>query len=194
MNYLIIYGHFSPESFNHALLEVLTGTLATAHNVKVRDLYALHFNPVLNGEDLEALGKGTPPADIQAEQDLVRWADVLIFVYPIWWSGMPAILKGYIDRVFSFGFAYTVDENGPRGLLGEKKVYIINTTGADEETNREYGVFQSMHNLTDVGVFQFCGMEMAGHNYFTAVPYVTDDERRVMISKFRSAIENLGRK
>jgi NAD(P)H dehydrogenase (quinone) len=51
-----------------------------------------------------------------------------------------------------------------------------------------------MHNLTDVGLFQFCGMEMAGHNYFTAVPYITDDERRVMLSKFKSAVENLGRK
>lgn len=194
MNYLIIYGHFSPESFNHALLEVLTGSLTTAHNVKVRDLYALNFNPVLTGGDMEALEKGTPPADIQAEQDLICWADALIFVYPIWWSAMPAILKGYIDRVFSLGFAYTVEETGPRGLLEGKKVYIFNTTGADEDTNRECGVFQSMHNLNDIGIFQFCGMEMAGHNYFTAVPYVTDDERRVMLSKFRSAVENLARK
>jgi NAD(P)H dehydrogenase (quinone) len=194
MNYLVVYGHFSPTSFNHALLEILTGALGTAHNVKVRDLYALNFNPVLTGGDMEALEKGTPPTDIRVEQDLVRWADVLIFIYPIWWSSMPAILKGYIDRVFSFGFAYTVDETGPRGLLGDKKVYIVNTTGADEETNSQHGVFQSMHNLTDIGIFQFCGMEIAGHNYFTAVPYVTDDERRVMISKFRSAVENFSRK
>ena len=106
---------------------------------------------------------------------------------------MPAILKGYIDRVFSFGFAYTVDESGSRGLLVGKKVYLVNTTGADEQTNIESGVFQSMHNLTDIGIFQFCGMELIGHNYFTAVPYVTDDERRVMISKFRSAVERLFR-
>ena len=191
MNYLIVYGHFNPSSFNRALLDILTGTLSASNNVNVRDLYGIHFNPVLTGADIEALEKGTPPADIKAEQDLIRWADAMIFVYPVWWSGMPAILKGYIDRVFSFGFAYTVDEAGPRGLLANKKVYIVNTTGADEETNTEYGVFQSMHNLTDVGIFQFCGMEMAGHNYFTAVPYVTDDERQVMLSKFRSAIERL---
>ena len=191
MNYLIVYGHFNTSSFNRALLDILTGTLGASHNVKVRDLYDIHFNPVLTGADIKALEQGTPPADIQTEQELIRWADAIVFVYPIWWSGMPAILKGYIDRVFSFGFAYTVDETGPRGLLGDKKVYIVNTTGADEETNTEYGVFQSMHNLTDVGIFQFCGMEMAGHNYFTAVPYVTDDERRVMLSKFRSAIERL---
>ena len=194
MNYLIVYGHFSPSSFNRALLDILTSTLGASHNVKVRDLYDLHFNPVLTGGDVEALEQGTPPADIQTEQEFIRWADAVVFVYPVWWSGMPAILKGYIDRVFSLGFAYTVDETGPRGLLGNKKVYIVNTTGADEETNTEYGVFQSIHNLTDVGIFQFCGMELAGHNYFTAVPYVTDDERRVMLSKFRSTIERLAGK
>lgn len=189
MNYLVIYSHYSSSSFNHALLEILVDTLGKANNVKVRDLYALGFNPVLTGDDVADLGKGTPPDDIQTEQELIRWADELIFVYPIWWSGMPAILKGYIDRIFSFGFAYTVDENGPRGLLVGKKVHIVNTTGADEETNKEFGVFQSMYNLTDIGIFSFCGMEVTGHNYFTAVPYVTDDERRVMISKFRSVIE-----
>lgn len=193
MNYLIIYGHENPKSFNHALLEVLTGALGETHQLEVRDLHALHFNPVLTCADMEALEKGTPPADIQTEQDFVRWADVLIFLYPIWWSSMPALIKGYIDRVFSFGFAYTVDENGPRGLLTGKKVHIINTTGADEETNSEYGVFQSMHNLTDVGIFQFCGMEITGHNYFTAVPYVTDDERRVMLAKFRSTVERMAK-
>lgn len=193
MNYLIVYGHYNPDSFNRALLDVLTGTLGTTHQVEVRDLYSLHFNPVLTGADMEALEKGTPPVDIQAEQDFVRWADMLIFVYPIWWSSMPAIVKGYIDRVFSFGFAYTVDETGPRGLLGGKKVYIANTTGADQETNSEYGVFQSMHNLTDVGIFQFCGLEIAGHNYLTAVPYITDDERQVMLAKFKSAVERLGK-
>lgn len=191
MNYLIVYAHFNPSSFNRALLDILTGTLGASHNVKVRDLYDMHFNPVLTDADVKALEQGTPPTDIQAEQELIRWADAMVFVYPVWWSGMPAILKGYIDRVFSFGFAYTADEAGPKGLLKNKQVYIVNTTGADEETNIEDGVFQSMHNLTDVGIFQFCGMEMAGHNYFTAVPYVTDDERQVMLSKFRSAIERL---
>jgi NAD(P)H dehydrogenase (quinone) len=191
MNYLIIYSHFNTSSFNHALLEILTDTLGQSHTVRVRDLYALHFNPVLTEADTADLEKGTPPEDIRTEQELIRWADKLIFVYPIWWSGMPAMLKGYIDRVFAFGFTYTVDENGPRGLLAGKKVHIVNTTGADEETNKEYGVFQSMYNLTDIGIFSFCGMEVTGHNYFTAVPYITDDERRVMLSKFRSTVERM---
>jgi len=192
MNYLVIYSHFNPESFNHAVLEVLTETLGKSHHVKVRDLYALSFNPVLTGQDMEALERNAPPHDIQEEQELIRWADALFFVFPIWWSGMPAIMKGYIDRVFSFGFAYTADEGGTRGLLPGKKVYLINTTGADEESNNRGGIFQSVQNLIDVGIFQFCGMEVAGHQYFTAVTYVSAEERTVMLSKFRSAIERLG--
>ncbi len=191
LNYLLIYAHYNPASFNRALLDILNTTLSAAHHVELRDLYALGFNPVLSAGDVEALEKGAPPPDIATEQNLIRRADVLVFVYPIWWSSMPAILKGYIDRVFSFGFAYTVDENGPQGLLEGKKVYLVNTTGADEETNSECGVFQSMHNLTDIGIFRFCGMEITGHHYFTAVPYVEDDERRVMLSKFRSAVEKM---
>ncbi|MDR2861453.1 MAG: NAD(P)H-dependent oxidoreductase [Syntrophobacterales bacterium] len=191
MNCLVIYSHFNPGSFNHALLDVLTETLSKSHDVKVRDLYALSFNPVLTGEDMAGLEQGAPPPDIQTEQELIRWADALFFVFPIWWSGMPAIMKGYIDRVFSFGFAYMMDEKGPQGLLPGKKVYIINTTGADEETNKQCGVFQSIQNLIDMGIFQFCGMEVAGHQYFTAVDHVSAEERTVMISKFRSAIERL---
>ena len=192
MNCLIIYSHFNPESFNHALVDVLAETLSKSrHDVKIRDLYALSFNPVLTKQDMEGLERGAPPPDIQAEQEFVRWADALFFVFPIWWSSMPAIMKGYIDRIFSFGFAYTADEKGPQGLLQGKKVYLINTTGADEETNTQHGVFQSMQNLVDTGIFQFCGMEVAGHQYFAAVQHVSAEERTVMISKFRSAIERL---
>jgi len=191
MNCLIIYSHFNPGSFNHALVEVLMETLGKSHQVKVRDLYALSFNPVLTVQDMEGLERGTPSPDVQAEQDLVRWADALFFVFPIWWSSMPAIMKGYIDRIFSFGFAYTMGEMGPQGLLQGKKVYLINTTGADEETNKQHGVFQGIQNLIDMGIFQFCGMEVAGHQYFAAVPYVSDEERTVMISKFRSVVERL---
>lgn len=192
MNCLIIYSHFNPESFNHALVEVLTETLSKSHHVKIRDLYALSFNPVLTKQDMDGLERGAPPSDIQTEQELVRWADTLFFVFPIWWSSMPAIMKGYIDRIFSFGFAYMADEKGAQGLLQGKKVYLVNTTGADEDTNNRYGVFQSMQNLVDVGIFQFCGMEVVGHQYFAAVQHVSAEERTVMISKFRSAVERFG--
>jgi NAD(P)H dehydrogenase (quinone) len=184
MKILIVYSHFNPASFNHALLKILQDNLGANNIIKTKDLYAENFNPVLTMADMLALEQGTPSPDIRAEQEFVEWADMIIFVYPIWWQSMPAILKGYIDRVFSFGFAYTVDESGPRGLLMGKKVYIVNTTGATEEENIQSGVFESIRKLTDIGIFSFCGMEVIGHHYLSGVPYVTDKERQKMLDGF----------
>ncbi|MFH1018492.1 MAG: NAD(P)H-dependent oxidoreductase, partial [Pseudomonadota bacterium] len=107
MNHLIIYSHPNPKSFNHAILEEFSGALRDAgHEVRVRDLYAIGFKPVLQGSDLEQAGKRPPAEDICAEQAHISWADVITFIFPLWWAGMPAIAKGYLDRVFSEGFAY----------------------------------------------------------------------------------------
>jgi len=69
----------------------------------LRDLYAMNFSPVLAAADFSAIQNGSVCDDVRAEQEQIRAADVLIVVYPLWWSGMPAMLKGYIDRVFSYG-------------------------------------------------------------------------------------------
>ena len=124
MNYLIIYAHPNPGSFNHAIMETITEELR--HNgkgVKIRDLYQMGFNSVLKSEDFANMQRGSVAQDVKEEQELIRSAEVMIFVYPLWWAGMPAMLKGYIDRVFSEGFAYRISDTGIAGLLTGKKVF-----------------------------------------------------------------------
>jgi len=184
MKQLIVYSHPNPLSFNHAILDTLTKALqARGDEVVIRDLYALKFDPVLKGADFEAIQKGGVAADVKAEQDQIRWAEVITFIYPVWWASMPAITKGYIDRVLSHGFAYAYDANGPRGLLQGKKVMVISTQGAPEAYYAGNGMLQSMGQTIDDGIFRFCALEVLGHRYFGEVPTTTPENRAKMLEQ-----------
>ncbi len=186
MNHLLIFSHPNPKSFNHAILETLSEALRkNGHEVRVRDLYALKFDSVLKGSDLEMAGKQPPAEDVQEEQKHVAWADVLTFIYPLWWAGMPAIAKGYMDRVFSEGFAYRFDEKGHHRLLAAKKILTITTLGDTEENYRTKGFFTAMDKLMDGIAFDFAGLQVIGHKYFCSVPLVSDAERKKMLEEVR---------
>lgn len=98
--------------------------------VEVRDLYQLNFQPVLAGEDTIHVGEGNFvrdqeifPPDVLVEQEKILQIDLLIYVFPIWWNGMPAIMKGYFDRVFQHGFAYSFESEEPKKeFCGEEGV------------------------------------------------------------------------
>jgi len=190
MKYLILYAHPNPKSFNHAVLETVRDSLAKAgKEVSVRDLYAQNFNPVLSANDLAGMMQRQLQHEVKAEQEFVGSADVIVVIYPLWWAGMPAILKGYIDRVFTEGFAYRI--NGPdiEGLLKGKKVLLITTTGAPQEMYEASGMFKSMAQTTGEGIFQFTGMELIEHKYFCAIPYVTDEDRKIMLQELRGLVQ-----
>jgi NAD(P)H dehydrogenase (quinone) len=191
MKYLIVYAHPNPKSFNHAILEAISGELRKKKKeVKVRDLYKIGFNPVLSTKDLSSIQNGAIPSDIKKEQNYINKADIIIFVFPIWWSAMPAMLKGYIDRVFSLKFAYDITDDAVVGLLKGKKVFLVSTTGATKEQYEEMGAFDMMNMAMDMAIFQFSGMEVLGHQYFSAVPYVSRRARGKMLSELRTLIKD----
>jgi NAD(P)H dehydrogenase (quinone) len=184
MKHLIVYAHPNPKSFNHAILNAVEKTLkAAGREYEVRDLNAMKFNPVLDRRDLELGSGGKAAKEIEGEQRRIREADVLIFIYPIWWFGMPAILKGYIERVFSQGFAFAIEGDRLRGLLAGKKVFIINTTGSPREILRKTGYEEAMRKTIAAGIFEFCGMEVTAHRYFCAVADVDDAARSLMLEE-----------
>jgi NAD(P)H dehydrogenase (quinone) len=182
MNHLLVYAHPNPDSFNHAIVRTIVEEFRKSDkDITLRDLYALDFSPALSADDLRAVRQGSVNSDVKAEQDLIRAADILIVVYPLWWSGMPAMLKGYIDRVFSYGFAYEITETGGVGLLTGKKVFLVTTMGASREDYEQAGMFRSLEQVVDSGIFRFSGMEVIDHLYYASVPYVTDDDRKRML-------------
>lgn len=190
MKYLIIYTHPNPKSFNHAILETIAGELRKKKKeFKVRDLYKIGFNPILSTKDLLATQNGAVPKDIKKEQNYIGSADALIFIFPIWWSAMPAMLKGYIDRVFSLKFAYDITEDEVVGLLQGKKVFIVSTTGASKEDYEKMGAFKMMKMSMDMAIFQFSGMEVLEHKYLSSVPYVSQQDRKKMLKELRLLVK-----
>lgn len=192
MKHLIIYAHPNPKSFNHAILETIEAELKKAGgDYDVRDLYAIGFNPVLASGDFTGFQSGQIPADIKTEQNYVKNADVLIFIHPVWWTGMPAILKGYIDRVMSFGFAYTYGPQGPKGLLTGKKVAAFSTSGFPYDYYEAIGMIKSMSQTQDGGIYNFCDMEVAVRKFFGGVPAVSDAVRKGYLEEVREEMKKV---
>ncbi|MDP4272480.1 MAG: NAD(P)H-dependent oxidoreductase [Bacteroidota bacterium] len=184
MKHLVVFCHPGKRSFCNAILDRLVIELESVNaEVRVRDLYALDFDPVLTNGDVIAMKNGSALPDVREEQNHIRWADVITFIYPIWWTGMPALMKGYIDRVFSYGFAYGSCTDGVNGLLSSKKVNIINTMGTAEDIYKGNGMIYSMNQTIDHGIFEFCGMEVENHLYLGAVTASDEQRREEMLSK-----------
>jgi len=192
MKALVVYAHPNPKSFNHAILETTVETLkAGGHEVRVRDLYEQGFDPVLKGSDFVAMQSGQLPADITAEQAEITWADVLVFVYPIWWTGLPAMMKGYIDRVYLNGFAYEFTADGVKALLKGKKAFLINTSGTPTEMYDANGMSAAMRKTSDLGILGFCGVEVIDHLFFGGVPAVDDATRKGYLEKVKAAVSGI---
>lgn len=186
MNQLIIYAHPNPKSFNNAIKENLVqiGT-SKGMNTVVRDLYEMNFDPILKPSDIMCIKKKECPIDINIEHEHIKWADVIVFVFPLWWNGMPAIMKGYVDRIFSYGFAYNYDKHGSHGLLTDKKVVVLTTLGETDEVYSVSGLYEAVKMTQDMGIFEFCGMQVLLHHFFPAVPHVDRDTRLLYLEELK---------
>ncbi|MGB5820933.1 MAG: NAD(P)H-dependent oxidoreductase [Saonia sp.] len=171
----IIYAHPNNGSFNHAILEVVRKALSQQGiEATVSDLYAMNFDPVLKIED-RIKTKG----DVKKEQDKISLADCIITIYPVWWTQMPAILKGYIDRVFAYNFAFQLDENGfPIKLLKGKKGIIFSTFGHPYDYYEKEGYVTAFEKTVDSGIFDYVGIEVIRHFFFGAPVRKSEEERK----------------
>jgi NAD(P)H dehydrogenase (quinone) len=210
MNALIVHAHPEPRSFNAALRDAAAGTLAAAGwTVTVSDLYADGFAPAAGRADFTtcldpdrlnlsleqrhaAAHDGLAP-DVRRELDRLLAADLLVLQFPLWWFGLPAILKGWIDRVFVSGVVYGRSATFDRGRLRGKRALACVTTGAPAEW---FGRDAPNGDLLDLlaplhrGVLGFTGMTVLPPWVAHHVPYVGDAARRAMIDGWR---DHLGR-
>ncbi len=189
MKHLIIYTHLNPDSFSKAIVdEVEKVSKDKGNEVKIIDLYADKFNPVLEFPDIQySFMGGEVPADVKKYQELVSWADHLIFVYPIWWQQMPAMLKGFIDRVFANGYAYEVGEDGAKGLLAGKSAHLIINTGNPSEALEENGLHAAVKKVNEDGIFGFCGMS-AKTTFFGNIIMSSEDDRKQYLASIKNII------
>jgi len=179
MNHLILFAHPNPESFGGTLCEKLRAFSESKGNkVVVRNLYAISFDPVLSAKDLSSLAQAKVPADIAQEHAYIKEADHITLLYPVWWGGMPAILKGYIDRVFSNGFAYEAKGEEVIALLTGKKSSVICTTGATDEEYEQSGIHAAMQLISSEVVFRFCGITQVKQIFFGNITGEIEEKRK----------------
>lgn len=179
MEVLIVYTHPNPRSFNRAVLEAFTRGLGEGgHTFEVVDLYAIGFDPRLGLADYVQFTGKQMPQDILEQQEKVARADALVFIHPIWWVGWPAMLKGWIDRVFSYGFAYQFTERGGiEGLLKYKKALLINTTYYSEEDYEFLGIRDAMEKTLVEFTLKCCGIQDVKYVFLYSVEAVDNKTR-----------------
>jgi len=194
MNVLIVYAHHEPSSLNAALLRVAASTLeAAGHRVTVSDLYAMKFDPVSDrrnfatvfdpnrlsqqAEEAHASRHQTFAPDLASEMLKLRSCDLLIFHFPIWWLGMPAILKGWVDRVFALGVVYGSGRYFDNGVMRGKSGKC-----ASIET-----VLYPIHR----GILEFAGFEVLPPFVAYGPGRVGPAERRADLMALRARLETV---
>lgn len=181
MNILIVYAHPEPQSFNSKLKDIAQTVLKeNGNNVVVSDLYKMNFNPVAQKSDFKYLKNNNffkypieqehsyknniLSKEIKSELSKLLWADIIIFQFPLWWSSVPAILKGWFDKVLIYGGIY----GGAYGKfknarLSNKKAIISTTTGSSEDSFKIHGSSGDIHKQVlfhiSHGIVEYTGMQ-----------------------------------
>ncbi|MBC9248804.1 NAD(P)H dehydrogenase [Pseudomonas alcaligenes] len=205
MNILIVHAHPEPQSFCTAMKDLAVTTLQQAgHSVQVSDLYAMNWNPVASAADFQqrsnpdylvyaleqrhAHGQQALAADIAGELDKLLWADLLILNFPLFWCSVPAILKGWIDRVLVSGVCYGGLRFYDRGGLAGKRALLSFSLGgqqhmfADEEA--VHGAWEPMLRPLQRGTLAYTGFSVLPPFAAYHVPYISQQGREDILEQY----------
>lgn len=190
-NFLIIYAHPNPESFNSAVKDKVISTLITRNiSYQLIDLYKENYNPVLSLNELN--GKVTD--EIKKHQQLISASTHIIFIFPVWWFRAPAILEGFIDKTFVPGFAYRfkqiIGKYGiPVPLLKEKKVLAIITHGAPALPVKILYVNAVKYRFL-LGFLSFCfNLFKCKIVQLWSVPFINEQQRKKYLLRVEKLIQ-----
>lgn len=181
MNILIVYAHPEPQSFNGKLKDIAQTVLKeNGNNVVVSDLYKMNFNPVAQKSDFKYLKNNNffkypieqehayknniLSKEIKSELSKLLWADIIIFQFPLWWSSVPAILKGWFDKFLIYGGIYGgAYGKFKKARLSNKKAIISTTTGSSEDSFKIHGSSGDIHRQVlfhiSHGIVEYTGMQ-----------------------------------
>lgn len=173
MHALIVVAHPDPASLTHAIADHVAQGVSDAgapHSFELADLAAEGFDPRFSQADVALhLTRSNPPADVAAEHARIDRADALVLVYPVHWWSFPALLKGWIDRVFTNGWAYDANPDGKViKRLQRLQVHLIASGGADMRTYARHGYFGARKTQIDHGIFGYCGARVATSDLLVA--------------------------
>lgn len=211
MHVLIIHAHNEPRSFTTAMKDLAEKELgAQGHAVEVSDLYAMNWNPVASAADFgsranpdyltyaleqrKGVESGTIAADIRGELEKLLRADLVIFSFPIYWFSMPAIMKGWVDRVLVSGTCYGGKRFYDRGGLKGKKALLAITCGGRPHMLVEGGIHGPINEMLRPilrGTLAYTGMTVLPPFVGYHVPYLKPEQRTEILERYRAHLNTL---
>ncbi len=222
MKVFIVHAHHEPESFNGALTNLAQQVLTSiGHEVIISDLYAMRFDPVSDRRNFTSIKNpeylkqqmeemhasevdGFSP-DLKGEFEKIAWCDLMIWQFPLWWFSVPAILKGWVDRVFAMGRAYGKGQAYEKGVFRGKRAMLSITTGGLGEAFTEerdplrelreghgfhgdiYGILRPVQR----GILRFTGFEVLRPNIVYGPVRLTDEERRQNLDAYAARLRGI---
>ncbi|MDQ0642951.1 NAD(P)H-dependent oxidoreductase [Microbacterium murale] len=198
MSSLVVVSHADRTSLTHnAARAAFDAIQAAGGEVEFADLAAENFDPRFTAADLDLYrGKGGVPDEIVAEQERVDRADHLILVFPMYWWSMPALLKGWIDRVFVGGWAYDAAPGAAQfGMLDRLTIHLVIVAGDDAESFERHSIPQAVSTQIERGIVTYSG---ATHGSTTYI-YESDTKHRDLLAaevrelSERIAVRTVGR-
>jgi NAD(P)H dehydrogenase (quinone) len=211
MRLFIVHAHHEPASFNSGLTREATASLSAAgHEVIVSDLYAMGFDPVSDrrnfktvkdphylkqqNEESYATDNNGYAVELQAEMDKLVWCDALILQFPLWWLGLPAILKGWVDRVFAVGRTYGGGRYFNRGILAPRRAMCSVTVGGPADAYSSIGAYGPLDPILrpiNHGILGFVGFTVIEPFVVHAPARMSQAERVDCLRAYRSRLLNL---
>lgn len=166
MKHAIIAAHPRVDSFTLSMARAYAAEVEAAGDIAVtRDLYRMRFDPLLHPGELPDHPGFGPRSDVINERREIEDADIFTLVYPLWFNAPPAMLKGYVDRVFGMGFGYSPHrEGGNHPLLSGRKLVSFTSSGAPQHWVEASGAWSAMLNHFDLHLAAVAGLEMIGHH------------------------------
>lgn len=211
MRVLVVYWHPEPQSFNAAMFHMACATLmAAGHEVKTSNLYEMNFDPVssqknfttvkdptylkLQLEEMNATELGCFAEDVENEISKIEWCDLMIWQFPLWWFGLPAVLKGWVDRVFAMGRVYGYGHIYETGVFRGKQALLSLTTGGPEEAYHKCafngdinGILRPIHR----GILQFVGFDVLKPHIVYGPVHMVDEQRKVVLDAYATRLQGI---
>lgn len=171
MKHAVILAHPRPRSFTRLLAETYVDEArASGRQAELIDLHAMGFDPRMPAEELPTLPEPRPGADVLAERARLKDVDVFVLVYPIWFGLPPAMLKGYVERVFTAGFGYrSLKGGGLDPLLTGRRLISFTSSGSENAWLVESGAWDALRTAFDQRLAAATGLEIIDHHNFGGV-------------------------
>jgi putative NADPH-quinone reductase len=211
MNIFLVLAHPEPRSFNGAMFQHAQKLLGAAgHEIRTSELYTMKFDPVSDRHNFTSVKdpdyfkpqveetfateiNGFAP-DVEQELQKLEWCDLMIWQFPLWWFGLPAILKGWADRVLAMGRAYGNGRIYEKGVFQGKRALLSLTTGGGSEHYEKGGFNGDIHGILrpiNRGIFEFVGFTVLAPHIVYGPAHITGDQREAALVAYTRRLQSI---